>query len=171
MTKRLFNFIILLILGLLTLTSSILTFKNDTKIDLSKAKYTIGQVTYADTREIRNFTLKYPSFKKVFYFKLNNSNENFAVHRSYEGYEDLKTAVEVGDTIKVYFRHSSNTYNLNVFQLEKKGKVLEDYKNYSESQSSKAGIGLFIGILLTIGSILWYKKFNLLKFMTGLVER
>ena len=173
MTKRknrLVNFILGLILGLLALTSSIVAFIKDVNIDLSKSRFVVGQVVYADSREIRKFGLRLTTFKHVFYFKLNNSNENFVIQRSYEGYEDLKSEIKIGDTLKVYFRPSIADYNTHVFQVEKADRILEDYKNYKENSSSQAGITLFLGVILTTGSILWFMKFSLLKFMSGWVE-
>jgi hypothetical protein len=168
--NRLGNFIIGLILGLLALTSSIVTFTGDVNIDLSKSRFVVGQVVYADGREIRKFGLRWPTFKRVFCFKLNNSEENFSIQRSSEGYEDLKSEIKIGDTLKVYYRSSLDDYNIHVFQVEKANRILEDYKNYKENASSQAGITLFIGVILTAGSILWFIKFNLLKFMTGWIE-
>jgi hypothetical protein len=171
MTNRLISFIILLIIGLLSLTSSFIAWTSDTNIQLSKAKSIIGQVTYADTREIEKANFRYKSYKRVFYFKIKNSDQNFAIYRSYEGYEDLKSEIHAGDTLKIYYRESSLDYNTHIFQVEKDNKVLQDYKDYQNQASSAAGITLFVGLLLTIGSILWYNNFNLLKFMTSWVER
>jgi len=168
--NRLVNFILGLVLGLVALTSSIVTFKEDVNIDLAKAHFVTGQVVDADSREIRKLGLRWTTFKRVFYFKLNNSKQNFAIQRSYQGYEDLKSEIQIGDTLKVYYRPSVDDYNIHVFKVEKANKVLEDYKDYSENASSQAGIALFIGVVLTIGSILWFMKFNLLRFMTGWIE-
>jgi hypothetical protein len=171
MTKNTISIIILFIIGLLSLISSFVTIIKDIHIDLSKSQIVAGQVTYADTKEIRSVGFRWMTFKPVFYFKLNNSTENFAIYRSYEGYEDLKSDIKIGDTIKVFYRPSVDDYNRHVFQVEKGNKILEDYKDYNDTASTQAGITLFIGVILILGSVLWYKKFNLFKFMTSWVER
>jgi hypothetical protein len=169
-TNRLFNFIIGLSLGLYLVTGSIFSIINDTNIDLAKSKYVIGRVTFVDVRQIQNFTIRWTSYSRVFYFKLKNSNQNFAVHRTYEVYTDLQSNIKVGDTVEVYYRSSIMDYNRHVFQVEKDGNILVDYKDYNEKASEWAGIGLFLGIIILISFIMWYKKFNLIKFLNSLVE-
>jgi hypothetical protein len=170
MAKRKVNFLITLILGLLCVTSSIYSILKDINIDLAKAKKVVGQVTYADTRSIKNFSIRWTTYKRVFYFTLNNSDQRFAIHRSDEAYEDLTSNIKVGDTVKVYYRPTIRDYNIYVFQLEHGNKLLASYSDYNKEVSSKNGILLFTGIIMTAGAIMWYRKFNILKFMTGLVD-
>ena len=107
----------------------------------------------------------------MFYFKLNNSDQKFAIHNSYEGYDDLQRAIKVGDTIKVYYGSTLlDNYNRHIFQIEKNGKILIDYTDYNKSASEKAGLGLFIGIVVLTGYIMWFKRFNILKFLDSLVN-
>lgn len=54
--------------------------------------------------------------------------------------------MKLGDTLKVYCRATTNGYNLNLVQLEKDGKVLEDY---SKSESTKEGLLLFLELFGT----------------------
>ncbi len=170
MKNKIVNCLILFIVGTLCIVNSIIALKDDINIDLSKSKQITSTVTYADIRKIEVAGLRYNSFVRVFYFTLKNSNENFAIQRSPEGYEDLRYNMQVGDTIKVYYRESAFDYNRHVFQVEKHGKILEDYKDYNEDASSKGGIVLFVGLVMTVASILWYFNFNLLKFLTSWVE-
>ncbi len=149
MTKRKVNFLIILILGLLCVTSSIYSILKDINIDLSKAKNVVGQVTYADTRNIKNFSIRWTTYKRVFYFTLNNCDEKFAIHRSDETYDDLTSNVKVGDIIRVYYRPTIRDYNIYVFQVEKGDKILESYNDYNKDVSSKTGILLFVGIIMT----------------------
>src|SRR5690606_22223507 len=170
MTKRKVNFLIILILGLLCVTGSIYSILKDINIDLVKAKNVTGKVTYADTRSIKNFSIRWTTYKQVFYFTLNNSDQKFAIHRSDEIYDDLTSNIKVGDTVKVYYRPTIRDYNIYVFQVEHGDKILASYSDYNKDVSSKTGILLFIGIIMTTGAIMWYRKFNILKFMTGLVN-
>ena len=56
------------------------------------------------------------------------------------------------------------------YQIEKNGKMLTDYQDYNQAASDKAGIGLFIGAIFLTGLIMWFKRFNILKFMNRLVQ-
>ena len=100
---RLFSFLVGLFTALYALTVSIFTIINDVNNDLSRTKQVVGRVIYADVREIRTVALRWATYHQVFYLKLNNSNQNFAVYNSYEGYSDLQSNIKVGDTIKVFY--------------------------------------------------------------------
>lgn len=161
----------MLLIGLLCLAGSVWSFLKDVNIDLLKANYIIGRVAYTDIKDIEKFSFRCTTYKSVFYFKLNNSDQNFAIHRESENYEDLLPNIKVGDTIKVFYRSSINDYNTHVFQVENKHGIVKDYKEYSKTASSKAESVFFIGIVVAIISILWYLKFDPIQFMKGLVER
>jgi hypothetical protein len=169
--NRLVNFIIGLLLSLYVLTGSIFSIVNDVNVDLSKSKQIVGQVIYTDVREISNFAIRYRSHSRVFYFRLDNSNQKFAVHNSYEGYDGLQSNIRIGDTVKVYYGSALlDDYNRHVFQIEKNGIILIDYQDYQKSASGKAGIGLFLGTILLIGLIMWFKRINILRFLNSLVK-
>lgn len=169
--NRLISFIVGLFLAFYLLTGSIFSIINDINVDLSKSKHVIGQVVDTDVREISSINIRWTSYSKVFYFRLNNSNQKFAVHNSYEGYDDLQLNIKIGDTIKVYYGSSLlDDYNRHVFQIEKNDKILVNYNDYNKSASEKAGIGLFMGIIFLTGFIMWFKRFNILKFLNSLIE-
>lgn len=166
------SFIVGLSVSLYILTGSIFSIINDINVDLEKSNNVVGQVVYTDVREISNFSIRWTTYSRVFYFRLNNSDQKFAIQNSYEGYNDLQTNIKIDDTIKVYYRSTFlDDYNRHIFQIEKGDKILVAYKDYDKSVSAKAGIGLFIGIVFLIALIMWFTKFNLLKFMTSWVER
>jgi hypothetical protein len=70
----------------------------------------------------------------------------------------------------MYFRPSNNKYNLRVYQIEKNGKIVIDYSEYNERVSKYAGLCFFIGIVMSIAAIMWYKNINLVRFLDGLVK-
>ena len=165
------NFILGLIFSLLLISGSIHSYIKEVDINLDNTKSLTGIVTYTDIRDIKKNTLRRRGKrqKRVFYFKLHNSDQNFMVHRSYEGYDDMEIAIKKVDTIKVYFRPSSQKYNDNVFQVEKGEKIIAHYYEYNKTASQKAGIGLFLGTALLVYMIMWFANFNLFKFLLGLV--
>jgi len=169
--NRLVNFIILLFISLYFLAGSTFSLINDVNVNLSKSKSVTGRVIYADIRQIQNITIRWTSYSRVFYFKLNNSSQKFAVHNSYEGYDELQRALKLGDTIKVYYGSTLlDDYNRHIFQIEKNGRALIDYKDYNKRASEKAGLGLFIGIVVLAGAMMWFKRFNIPKFLDSLVS-
>lgn len=166
MNKR--NRVVSFIVGLIV---SILSIVREVNIDLSKSKQVVGKVSFADIRTVRRYSFKWRSYKLVFYFRLDNSNQKFAYQNAYEGYEHLRAGIRIGDTIKVYFMSNiHNGDNSHIFQIEKNGKILVDYDEYNRTVSSYAGLGLFLGIFLFIGNIMWYKKFNIFRFLDTLVR-
>lgn len=170
-SNKLVSVIIVVAIGLMTLFSSLITIKHDLDNDLSKSKYVVGQVVYSDIRQISRGGFKYRTFKTVYYFKLNNSKENFAIYRSSGGYSILEANIFVGDSLKVYFSPGVQDYNLDVYQVEKNKRILADYKDYEKDVSAVAGIGLLIGPILIIVSIFWYKEISLLRLLTRWIEK
>ena len=168
MNNRKTNFIIGLIMGIACVILSIVIMINDINIALSKEDYIIGKVTYADTRSI-DYSTKYNKYRRVFYFELDNSRQNFAIRRLYENYSRFESEIKIGETVKVFYKSSNKQYNTNVYQVEKDNRIIASYKDHIREFSTMAGALLFGGLLLSIGSILWYRKFNLLNFLNGLV--
>lgn len=168
MNNRKTNFLIGLITGIACVILSIVIIINDINIDLSKEDYITGQVTYADIRRI-DYSTKHDKYRRVFYFELDNSQQNFAIRRLYENYSRFESEIKVGETVKVFYKASTKQYNTNVYQVEKGNIIIASYKDHIQEFSTKAGALLFGGLLLSIGTVLWYRKFNLLNFLNGLV--
>lgn len=171
--NRLFNFILGILMSAFLLAGSVYSIINNIDIDINKSKNISGKVIYTDVREIENFSFRYSSYSRVFYFLLDNSDQDFAVQNAYQQYQSLDASIKIGDSIKVYYGNIFklfNDYNRKVYQIEKDDIILVNYENYNRNASGKAGISLFIGVLLLTYTIMWYKRFNLFKFMNSLVE-
>lgn len=98
------------------------------------------------------------NYSTVFYFKLNNSNQKFAVQNSDVSFSDLQANIKNGDTIKVYYGSTLlDDYN-HIYQIEKDNQILVNYKDYNKSASAKAGVGLFLGILFLTIFIMWFTR-------------
>lgn len=170
-SNRLIIFILGLIASLYILIRSIYLITNDVNIDLNKSTTIVGPVAYTDIRKIEVLSFTRPHFISVFYFELSNSIQKFTVHNSYEGYIDLQSNIKIGDTIKVYYASALlGHYNRHVFQIEKGGNILVDYADFNRSASEKAGLSFFIGIIVLVGLIMWFKRFNIFKFLDRLVK-
>jgi hypothetical protein len=159
--------------GLLFALGGIFTVIDSRKNDLSRAKSIVSAVSYTDKRCIdktrfRRFRNRYRC-RDVFYFKLVNSEENFAVRRNSEAYGDLFFHMKIGDTVKVFYRQVAGEYNTHVFQVEKEGKVVLDFKDYEGSVSTAVAIFVVVGLGIIIYSVMRVTEFNPFKFMKGLV--
>lgn len=170
MSKKKIGFIGALFLGLLNILGAIITIREDTGINLKKADVIVGEVSNAliTTRLVRG--AKYNRTQTVFYFKLKNSDQNFTVYRSDQGYWILDDNIKKGDTIKVFYHASSAAFNLDVYQIEKKGKIIQDYQVYENQASTVSSVMLIAGILIILVSIIHYTKFNVWKFLLDLTR-
>ena len=121
LSKKKFGFVASIILGVIFVTVAVISIIKDSNQNLASCAVVIGQVVSKDIIRIKRY--KYE--KNHFSFRLNNSNKNFTVFRSYDGYSDLESAIQIGDTLKVYFINKST-----VFQVEKNNTVLESFIAY-----------------------------------------
>ena len=103
-------------------------------------------------------------------FTLDNSTETFAIQRPYEGYEDLKTQIRIGDSLKIYYKPDNSDYNKEIFQIEKRNSIIQSYNDYLANYSTKHGLDLILGFILTTVAILYYRNFNLVKFLNSWVD-
>ena len=101
---------------------------------------------------------------------MNNSNQNFTVFHSYEGYSDLESSIKIGDTLKVYYRPTSAAYNRHVYQVEKNKTILESYSSYNKESSIISLIAVVSGLFLVIYGFLKYYNLNLAIILMRLVD-
>jgi hypothetical protein len=170
MTKRTTSFIAYLFIGFLCIAGAAITIHRDVDLDLKKTNSISGTVSYTGLADKFTRGLKLSKTDRVFKFKLNNSKQNFTVLRSYHDYSDLEINMKIGQTVKIYYHPSSSEYNLSVYQIEKDGKILYDYKEYNKKYSAAGGIMLIAGVLIIIISTIQYTKFNLLKLLMGFTQ-
>lgn len=72
-----------------------------------------------------------PGTAKAFTFQLDNLSMPLGTHRPWDDYTKLLNEINVGDTLTVYFqKHPTHKLNLDVYQIEKNGQVLQDYESY-----------------------------------------
>jgi hypothetical protein len=170
MSKKLKTFIFLLFLSGLSFLGAIITFVDSSNLNLKKTKVIVGQVREAGItqRLVRGIKIKRP--QTVFWFRLYNSSENFAIHLPNGGYSILEKGVRQGDTIKLYYRPSSSQFNLNVFQVESKSQILYDYREYKERSTNSAGYMVIGGVMILVIAFVGYTKFNIFTFLMRLTK-
>jgi hypothetical protein len=96
----------------------------------------------------------------VFAFKLENLDQTLGIYKPSHDYSDLLDSLRVGDTVTVYYRPlSTNPIDIDVFQVEKKGKIIVDYAKYSRNHATASSALVVIGsIFLLVGIVgIWMK--------------
>jgi hypothetical protein len=90
---------------------------------------------------------------KYFTFTLAGAPTSFKVYKASRNYNDLESALNIGDSVTVYFGQSSTT-NMQVYQIEKQGHVIVG-KELLEGQNKVGGyiscVGGFVLIGIAIG--------------------
>jgi hypothetical protein len=168
--KKNFGALIFLLVGAALIGASVENLIKDLNVDLTKSAKYFGEVVYSGIHQIRADGIPGKYSQPAFLIKVKGYENFFGVYRSYHGYQDLSLAINTGDSILMYFRPSNNKYNLRVYQIEKNGKIVIDYSEYNERVSKYAGLCFFIGIVMSIAAIMWYKNINLVRFLDGLVK-
>jgi hypothetical protein len=128
---------------------------SNVNLDLAKVDQISGKVTTVGIAT--RVTKKYSVHQKVFRFKLDNYNYFFDAYRPSQEYSNLISNIKIGDSIKVYFRkwEDDNTAT-DIYQLEKYGDVLLDYKSYNQNF-------MFLGVFLILAG-LFILAYGFLKF-------
>ncbi len=141
MRKPLNNLFGYLLVGGLLLALTYKFIKRDIGIDLKSTNFIVGTVESCGVTEKKSSRLK----NLVFFIRLNNSNQYFGAYRPSQNYSGLVDEIKIGDEISIYYRQmDSGDLNLNVYQIEKNGKVILDYDSY---QSLYYKLAWFMGLL------------------------
>ena len=155
MTKRKNKYIISCFLSaglLLFLTIILLPQIN---IDLSKTDVITGHVTNAGIERKSGGGYRIQIDGKVFFFTLDNSDEIFATYRPNQNYRKLTNSIKIGDIVTInYSGGNSKEFNLNVYQIEKEGQIIQDYKSYNRNYKILTWL-TGIGFIVMIGAGLY----------------
>jgi len=98
---------------------------------------------------------------KCFYIQLTDMDKKLGVYRMTKSYDDLLDRFIIGDTVTAYYRKNYNTrenINIDLIQVERKGEIMLDKKEYEHKERALIFIGLTAGILTIILSYLYYKR-------------
>lgn len=102
-------------------------------------------------------------------FELNNSAERFTV-KPWIYQKDVERNLQPGDTVKVYYKHSNQYYNTQVYQIEKGKEILASYDLYNQTISEKWVMAVFAGLFLILLAFLQKKNLSLVNFLNSLVS-
>ena len=156
MKFRTIDVAILLILGLLCVARATWGVVKDINVNLLSANSVTGRVLKAGIIKIDKATFKSKKYKTVFAFTLENSDEKFAVDRGEDTYRYLNSQIKPGDTIKVFYRGSSNEYNTHVFQIDKGENTFADIKEYQNGETKMIILMYIFGFAILGGLLAWY---------------
>lgn len=161
MTNQEKNLFSSLLFGGLLIAVTVKFYIKDINIDLSKVDRITGIVTSRGVRD-KSSTVggKLKVNGSVFYITLNNSDQTFATYRPSQDYKLLSDRVSIGDTITIFYKlRQDNDLNLEVYQIEKKEQVLQDYENYNSNYKKLSWLTGIAGLgLLTFGIWQYFRK-------------
>jgi hypothetical protein len=150
--KRIFNFSACLFLTICCFFVSYLTFQNGW-MNLGKVDQFEGVIT--EKGVILYHTSTSGAFAKTitnqaFQIKLKGLNQTLAVYNPQQSYGHLENNLNVGDTIKVFYKFSSLTekLNLGIFQIEKNNLKLLNGQDFQDSERKAFYITFFGGFVL-----------------------
>jgi hypothetical protein len=84
------------------------------------------------------------------------------VYRSSKEYSSLKRDINIGDTVKVYYKSGGHEdVNINLIQIERGDRIVLDKKEYEEKQTFLIWIGALASILTFLVG-LWHFRKNIL---------
>ena len=165
--KRVFNFVGGLFLTTCCFFVAYLTFQNGWT-DLNKVDKFEGIIaekgitTYQTSTSGRYRTT---STNQAFYLKLEGLNQTLAVYNPQQGYGSLDNKLNVGDTIKVFYKHSNlvNKINLETFQIEKNNQEILNSQDFQGRERIAFYITLVGGFALLFLTFYQDRKFTLNK--------
>lgn len=87
----------------------------------------------------------------VLAFKLDNLSLVLGVYRPSHDYSDLLASLNIGDSVTVYYRPlATNPIDIDVFQVEKDGKIIVDYSDYSRNHAIASNFLVAIGVVFLL---------------------
>lgn len=137
--------LMVLLLGVSALLDAVRDLKEFDRFD---GEIVAKGITPHSTRTARGVTMT----SNVFYLRLKDLDQNLAVFDRGDDYALLDASLQVGDRVRVYFRHSyeTNKLNLDTYQIEKAGTVILRQEKQRNRQWLLAGITIPFGLALVV---------------------
>ncbi|WP_442590745.1 hypothetical protein ACSBL2_05905 [Pedobacter sp. AW31-3R] len=97
---------------------------------------------------------------KVFFFRIDGLNQILATYNPSKSYNKLDSALNLGDNVKVYYKHALSTDpNIETFQIEKNGVVILNESSFRSKEFIAAGMALIGGVVILALSFREDKKY------------
>jgi hypothetical protein len=138
--KSITLFAVLPAMGVFMLFAAIRIYSRNVHLDLSKQAKLTGHIkqVYETTRHTGK-TSNVP----VIAFELDNFNQVLGAYRPSRNYSYVLANLKPGDLVTIYYKPSDAYINIDLYQLEKGGKIMLDYSAYSRNYSI---LSVFLGI-------------------------
>ena len=96
----------------------------------------------------------------VFFVDLSGLNQRLGIYRMSKNYEDLHKNIKIGDEISIHYKShkSKENVNIDIIQIEEKGKIIYSKEEYEKKESALIWIGLIAGFLSVIYSWIYFRK-------------
>jgi len=165
--KRVFNFVGGLFLTACCFFVAYLTFQNGWT-DLDKVDKFEGIITEKGITTYQTSTsgrYRTTLTKQAFYLKLKDLNQTLAVYNPQQKYGSLDNNLYVGDTVKVFYKHSNlvDKLNLETFQIEKNNQRILNSQDFQGREQIAFYITLVGGFVLLLLTVYQDKKYRLNK--------
>ncbi|MBC6606497.1 hypothetical protein H8B13_06685 [Hymenobacter sp. BT188] len=156
--KRLWNAVASLLLSSVCLFVSFLAFKN-AYLDLSKLDVVSGQVVDTGVMVSSITTSKGRIDSQIYFVKIAGVNQILAVYYPSQNYHSLQHAIQVGDSISVYYQNTIDTQkpNLSTYQINKGARIILDQAEYRNKERN-AGYMASLGALMIAGLGVWQDR-------------
>lgn len=131
-------------------------FYKDATVDMDRLDQYSGQIIDKGITTHKSSTKYGTTTSRVFFIRLEGLDQILATYNMEQTYDRLNTDLQIGDSVKVFYRTSleTNVANINTYQIESNGEIILDNSDY-RSRSMKGVIIGSIGIvvMLAVGII------------------
>ena len=137
-----------MIFGVTVLSLGTFLFYKDATIDINRLDQYSGQIIDKGITTHESSTKFGTRTSDVFFVKLDGLDQILATYNMGQKYDRLNNSLQIGDSVKVFYRASlkNNVPNIDTYQIEKNGLVILDNSEYR----TKKMIGVFITGIVTI---------------------
>jgi hypothetical protein len=142
---------IVIIVGFNTIKTTMMNLENSEKISGIVENYGI-------TNKSSIVSGRYKVDSKVFFIKINSSDQIFGVYNKEQDYSDLANLIKIQDSIFINYLASSDRLNIDVLQITKDNNVIYGFDKFKSKERIGGLIALAGGFLILILVIYGYKK-------------
>ena len=124
-------------------------FYKDATVDMDRLDQYSGQIIDKGVTTHESSTKYGTKTSDVFFIRLKGLDQILATYNMGQNYDRLNKDLQIGDTVKVFYRTSlkRDVINIDTYQIEKNGQIILDNSEY-RSKSMKGVIIGSVGIVV-----------------------
>ncbi len=157
--KRIGNYLAAFFIAMCCIFAGIFAIKTS-KLNLSEVDVFVGKVVEKGIAGKNSSVSGKANLKlNVYYLRLQGLDQVLGTYNPKGDYEKLNQNIQIGNTLKVYFKKSYkiNEVNTNTFQIEKNNRILLSKDDY-QFREGIAGYIMIIGGIVIIGIALYQDR-------------